>query len=330
MDSVLAYCILFFSIVIAVCGLIQGSKNAVLNLMLEIISITVTISTIIWIKHRITKQYENNMQIRTINIQEEEIKEKDNIIESLKEENLKLSETIHKYNNRFGALQNAIINKLNNEETSEELSIMLEDLNQMSDSFSNEVVEATINKIILPKTNIYEIDNIFEYMGNMAINNKIGFDLKINNSINDLVDRLISKEDFCTLIGDHIKDAIIAINSSSNKKRHIMSVLGIVDECYEFSIFDTGIEFEMNTLLKLGEERITTHKDSGGSGIGFMTTFKTLKKCNGSLAIEEYPVDSYYTKQIIFRFDGLNEYRIHSFRNDEIKELDKKQRIVFY
>ena len=93
-------------------------------------------------------------------------------------------------------------------------------------------------------------------MGNMAINNKIGFDLKINNSINDLVDRLISKEDFCTLIGDHIKDAIIAINSSSNKKRHIMSVLGIVDECYEFSIFDTGIEFEMNTLLKLGEERI--------------------------------------------------------------------------
>lgn len=329
-DSVLLYCILFFSTVLSICGLIQGSKNIILNLSLEIISIIATISAVIWIRTRITKQYRDNMQLRTIDLQEAELKEKDNLIKELKEENLKLSSTIHKYNNRFEALQNAVLRKLNNEETSEELSIMLEDLNEMSNAFSNEVTEATWRKVKLSKTNIYEVDNILEYMANMAVENNIRFDLKINDSIINLIDKVIPKDDFCTLIGDHIKDAIIAINSSNNKNKQILCVLGIVNGFYEFSIFDTGVEFSVDTLLKLGEERITTHKDTGGSGIGFMTTFENLNKCNGSVCIEEYQNDSYYTKQIIFRFDGLKEYRIHSYRNNEIKLLDKKQRIVFY
>lgn len=52
-------------------------------------------------------------------------------------------------------------------------------------------------------------------------------------------------------------------------------------------IYDSGIEFELETLKKLGLERITTHKKTGGSGIGFMTTFETLKECKASLIIEE-------------------------------------------
>ena len=47
---------------------------------------------------------------------------------------------------------------------------------------------------------------------------------------------------------------------------------------------DNGVDFEVDTLAKLGLERVTTHKDTGGSGIGFMTTFETLKNLMSALS----------------------------------------------
>lgn len=326
--------ILLFLVILVISGIFDKEKlDYILTFSLFLLILAMTLVFFIWIRSRITKQYKENMQIRTIDIQKEELEEKDKIIEKLKEENMNLSSTIHKYNNRFGALQSAIIKTLNNsvnEEISTELNIMLKDLNKMSNNFTNEVTTATNKEINLPKTNIYEIDNIFQYMASMAEKDNIKLNLKINNNINGLIEKYVSKEDLATMIGDHIKDAIIAINHSNNDKKQIMVILGIVNGCYEFSIYDTGIEFEINTLLKLGKERVTTHKDEGGTGIGFMTTFETLNKCKGSIIIEEYDVESYYTKQITFKFDGLSEYKIHSYRESEIKEKDKQGRIIFY
>lgn len=76
-----------------------------------------------------------------------------------------------------------------------------------------------------------------------------------------------------------------------------------------------------------GLKRITTHKSTGGSGIGFMTTFETLKQCKASLIIEEYS-DLEYTKAVIIKFDNKNEYRIHSYRAEEIKNKIKDNRII--
>lgn len=51
-----------------------------------------------------------------------------------------------------------------------------------------------------------------------------------------------------------------------------------------------------------------------------MTTFETLSKTKGSLIIEEkYPMNNVdYTKVIKIRFDNKNEYRINSYRAEEI------------
>lgn len=67
-----------------------------------------------------------------------------------------------------------------------------------------------------------------------------------------------------------------------------------------------------------------------GSGIGFMTTFETLKECKASLIIEErHEVkDNDYTKAVIIRFDGKNEYKIRSFRANEIRKKGKDNRII--
>lgn len=287
-----------------------------------ILTVIIIIAFYFCIKSQITQKYKENMKNRTIEIQNQEILEQQNQINELKETNLKMATVIHKYNNRFNALENAIITSIENtkSETSSELGIMLEDLKQMSKQFSGEIIKNTKNKNTLPLTNIISIDNIFKYMSLEADKNNIKFDLKINNSINYLIEKIIKKEDLETLIGDHIKDAIIAINSSNNKSRKIMCILGIVDNCYELCIYDTGINFEIETLLKLGTKMITTHKNDGGSGIGFITTFDTLRKCKGSIIIEEYDSEeNYYTKSITFRFDGKKEYKIRSYRVEQIK-----------
>ena len=95
------------------------------------------------------------------------------------------------------------------------------------------------------------------------------------------------------------------------------------------SIYDTGIEFEIDTLLNLGLKHITTHSETGGTGIGFMTSFETLNKCKGSLIIEEYSKETnIYTKCITFRFDSKGEYNIYSYRSDQIKsKMKDKNRI---
>ena len=106
--------------------------------------------------------------------------------------------------------------------------------------------------------------------------------------------------------------------------------MGIKNNCYEFCICDTGIEFQIETLLKLGLEPVTTHKETGGTGIGFISTFETLKKCNASLIIDEKHEESNndYTKSVTIKFDGKRQYIIKSYRADKIKDKAEDDRII--
>ena len=291
--------------------------------------VLILVSIVIWTKSEITKQYKRNMKDRTIEIQKKEIDEQAKIIEDIKKENLRLAKAIHKYNNRLCALElgaKNLIEKSDKTEFADELCCILKETKEISKCFSE---ETTIIKTKLPVTSITGIDNMFKYMQKEAIKNNINFDLHINEKINSLIEETINKDRLETMIGDHLRNAIIAVNASNNSYKSILTTLGLVDGCYELSIYDTGIEFRIDTLLKLGKEQVTTHKDNGGSGIGFMTTFETLKESKASLIIEEYdPKTTNYTKSVTIRFDDKNEYKIRSYRSEEIKDKDKRKRML--
>ena len=128
----------------------------------------------------------------------------------------------------------------------------------------------------------------------------------------------ISKEDLEILIADHVKDAIIAINHSDNEYRSILVRLGKIDNFYSLYIYDSGIEFEEETLANLGKRPCTTHAEDGGTGFGFMNTFDTLKKYSASLIIKELskPSKANYTKIVIIKFDGENNFKIESYKQN--------------
>ena len=149
-----------------------------------------------------------------------------------------------------------------------------------------------------------------------CIKNKIELNLQIKGNIHQMTNNYVSVDDLQILIADHVKNAIIAIKHSNNIYKNILIRLGNIDGDYGLYIYDTGIEFENETLKKLGKEPSTTHAKDGGSGMGFMNTFDTLNKYNASMTIKEIgkPSCDNYTKLIIVKFDNKNNVKIVSYK----------------
>lgn len=292
--------------------------------------IVLSIIMLITIQKTLTLYYKQKLLSKTIEDYKSEIASKDEQIKKLSDEKFKISKLNHEFYNRQKALEKKVQDFVSNSniEASSELSIM-ESINNLSKSYSSELEKIkSLDK--LPSTDIEEIDDMFKYMQSECKNNNIDFKLQVNGNIHHMVNKIIPQDRLVTLIGDHLRDAIIAINAGDNKFRSILAILGVKDECYELCIYDSGVEFTIDTLSKLGIEPTTTHKESGGSGIGFMTTFETMKQTGASLIIDEKrkPSANDYTKSVIIKFDGQNEYRIFSYRAKEIKNKIKDNRII--
>ena len=287
------------------------------------------ICMVITVQKIIGMHYKQKLVNDTINQYKEELQQKDDEIKKLTEEAFRVSKINHEFYNRQKALELAVKNITSkaNAESGEDIDLVNR-IHEITEEHSKKMDELK-NLDELPKTEIKEIDDMFSYMQSECKKDKINFKLKINGNIHILVNNLIDKSKLETLIGDHLRDAIIAINSGGNTNKELFVILGVKNDIYELCVYDTGVEFKIETLLRLGLEPATTHKETGGTGIGFMTTFETLNETKASLIIEEIsPEDSSnYTKSVTIRFDGKCEYRIKSYRAQEIKKYKESKRI---
>ena len=267
--------------------------------------------------------YKQKLQEREVEEIKEELKNKDKEIEELEKENLKLNKKNHSIAHKQKSLEYELEQMI--------LNNQIVNGNQVKDKIENlskEMQNETVS-IELTKTNIDEIDSMLKYMQSECIKNKIEFELQINGNIHHMVNTYIGKEDLEILIADLIKNAIIAIKHSENINKSILVRLGLIDGFYSLYVYDSGIEFEIETLKNFGIKPSTTHADDGGTGMGLMNTFDTLKKYKASLIIDEYgkPVEDNFTKVIKIIFDNRNEYKIESYRREEIQEKDINKRI---
>lgn len=295
----------------------------------------IIIGTFIWIKRNITLDYQDRMKNRKIENLEKELADKEKINAELTEEIKSLTMINHQYNSRIKAAKQEIeklafaFKNSTNTEFSTELSEVTKLVNNLSSEYSNKVNSVLKYSKPLPKTNVKGVDSILEHMKLEATKKNIDFDLKVNCSVKHLIEKFISQSELETLISDHVKDAIIAVGYSESTPRSICVIFDIIDNCYRFSVYDSGIDFEINTLVNLGLDAITTHKDDGGTGLGFLTTFGTLDKCKASLVIDEINFkNSNFSKSVNIIFDEKHEYIVRSSRTEEIKKFDKNSRII--
>ena len=267
--------------------------------------------------------YKQKMLVKDLEETKEELENKKKEVEALEKENLEFSKISHSIAHK----QKSLEHKLNELSMKSEIADEL-DIKDRIDDLSKNLMKETI--VVLDKTGITEIDDMLSYMQSECVKNKIDFQLQLNGNIYTMINHHIDKEELEILLADHIKNAIIAIGYGDNVNKSILVRLGKIDGSYGLYVYDSGIEFEIETLLNLGKKPSTTHKDSGGTGMGFMNTFDTLRKHNASFIIEEYgkPVKDNFTKALKFKFDGKNEFKICSYREEEIKNKDKENSLI--
>ncbi len=274
--------------------------------------VTASLIMFVTIQKALQIYYKQKLLIQDLNETKEELEKTKNDLKQVENENLGLSKKSHSIAHKQKALEYKMQQLLTNVEISKE------DAGEVQDRIKEIEKDLYKNKAVtkLSKTDIPNIDDMLEYMQSECIKNKIEFELQISGNIHYMVNNLISKEDLEILLADHIKDAIIAINHTDNINRSILVRLGEIDGIYSLYIYDSGIEFEKETLAKLGKEPITTHANEGGTGMGFMNTFDTLKKYQASFIINELsePNKDNYTKVLVFKFDKRNEFKIMSYR----------------
>ena len=260
--------------------------------------------------------YKQKLLVQELNETKEELENTKKELKQVEEENLEFSKKSHTLAHRQKSLEHKIQELVTKAEIStEEAGEVKDKLKEIEKDLYKET--ATIE---LSKTEISEIDDMLKYMQSECIKNKIEFELQLAGNIHYMTNNLISKEDLEILLADHIKDAIIAVNHTDNINRSILVRLGEIDGVYSLYIYDSGIEFETETLKNLGKKPSTTHADEGGTGMGFMNTFDTLRKYKASLTINELSKSNKdnYTKVIIFKFDKKNDFKIISYRQEEL------------
>ena len=292
----------------------QFRVNTFIALMIFFIIMFITI------QKSLQLYYKQKLQQKELEETKEELEKAKKEITELEQENLNFSKKSHSIAHKQKALEYKLDQLLLNNEIAEEIDIK-DKIKEISKQIQNE--DTTIE---LTKTNIEEIDDMLKYMQSECKKNKINFELQVNGNIHHMVNKFVAKENLGILLADHIKNAIIAINHSENINRSILVKLGLIDGIYSIYIYDTGIEFEIKTLQNLGQVPSTTHADNGGTGMGFMNTFDTLNKYKASIIINEYgkPSKDNYTKYIAIKFDNKNEYKITSYRSEEIEKQLKK------
>lgn len=304
--------IIFFVTFLTNTNSIKANNIFIAIILISIIMfITISKSFQLYYKHRLLMK-----ELDRLNAEIEDLNKNNKELET---ENIEINKINHTLSHKQKALEHKINKFLMNTEIAKEITPVEEkDIKEKLEDISKEVYKEKAI-VTLKKTEIPNIDNMLEFLQEECTKNKIEFELQILGNIFYMINHYITKEDLEILIADHVKDAIIAVNHSDNEYRSILVRLGKIDNIYSLYIYDSGIEFEEETLNNLGKKPCTTHAEEGGSGLGFMNTFDTLRKYKASLTIKEIskPTKENYTKIIIIKFDGLNEFTIDSYKKQQ-------------
>lgn len=300
--------ILFSSIIFSNMN-IEISKELFVEFIISIIVMCITI------QKSLQLYYKQKMLIKELDETKEDLARAENKIKILEKENIEESKKRHTIIHKQKSIEYKLEEMLTKTEMStEEVAEVRERLEKL-----NKEVYTEKEVMELDKTGINSIDDMLKYMQSECVKNKIDFTLQIKGNIHYMVHNLVKEEELETLLADHIKDAIIAINHTDNANRSILVRLGNIDDIYSLYIYDSGVEFKPEVLESLGKKPCTTYASEGGTGMGFMNTFDTVRKHKASLIIEEIgkPVKDNYTKVIIIKFDKKNEFKVKSYHEIE-------------
>ena len=277
------------------------------------------IALIIWWRTQLTKLYREHLRTTELEFLRDEV-------DRLKAENEKLSKIIHKDNKLIPAMELTVRNVLNDITTNKADTARLNELQNSLSILSAEragVLKAYEKEALaFEPTGSLRLDSLLSYMKLKMDNESINFTFTQTANVRYMIQKVCDEDSLCTLIADMLENALIATKNSTIRNIHFG--LDVEDGFYALNFVDSGIPFSPEVYMDMGIQRHTTHQDTGGSGIGLMTTFEIVKKHRASFVIDEKLNNNFYTKKLTISFDRLNQVYIKS-RRKEVLELSSQR-----
>ena len=259
---------------------------------LLLFSFIVALGVIIWLwwQKSIQTDYINKNNFQQIDILESKLQERDAELE-------RLSKIIHKDNKLLAALELST-RELLTDTASEKAQSLLQELNRFSKERSETLHAYESGPAALPETGLFSVDTMIRYLHQRTLKHKIEFQLNLEGELAGITD-VICEQDLCTIIADLGENAIIATRESEIK--NIRLSMERKPDGYALYFYDSGEPFAKEVLENLGKKRYTTHAETGGSGIGLMTTSELVAKYHGAFYITDEEIPEPYTKCVVVK-----------------------------
>lgn len=282
-------------------------------------------SLIFWWQAQLTKSYLRKLQLLELESLRKELEETSREMAHLKKQNEELGRLIHKDNKLIPAMETAVIDFLSASNQKENNALgqsLVSQLRELSGSRREILDEVSAARSHHFATGVPALDTLLTYFDRRAEARKMEFTVNVTPDLKAYVPSRISSDDITHLLADLLENAIIAVAPCTSRKIRLQ--IYPYRKWFVIELSDTGIPFQAKSLLQFGIQQLTTHKDSGGSGIGLMDVWKLKKKYHASIHITEYPDSFPFSKRITFLLDHRNQYLIRTWRCEELKAESRR------
>ena len=280
---------------------------------------------IFWWQAQLTKSYLRKLQLLELESLRKELEETSREMAHLKKQNEELGRLIHKDNKLIPAMETAVIDFLSASEQKGNNTLgqsLISQLRELSGSRREILDEVSAARSHHFATGVPALDTMLTYFDRRAEARKMEFTVNVTPDLKAYVPSRISSDDITHLLADLLENAIIAVTPCTSRKIRLQ--IYPYRKWFVIELSDTGIPFQAESLLQFGIQQLTTHKDSGGSGIGLMDIWKLKEKYHASIHITEYPDFSPFSKRITFLLDHRNQYLIRTWRCEELKAASRR------
>lgn len=227
-------------------------------------------------------------------------------------ENARLSQIIHRDNKYMPALQGSVVKLSEKFPEDKSLKKLAETIKSVYAERSGLIESYSEKEQGGNKTGVLSIDAVMDYFRMRAAKNDVEFtydfeEKAFETMLNIFEEQTPLNETLCDLV----ENALIAVRGAELCKVALRVETENGSPCIK--VFDSGADFDESVLRNMGRRRITTHGGNGGSGIGLMTLFDTLRSFKASYYLDEMPQGG-FKKCVCITFDGKDGYAIRSAR----------------
>ena len=308
------------------------SFNQHLVALLSFSSLLLTLAFLIyWWQAQITKAYRRNLELRELESMRTEMAELKRKMEELVNENERLARITHRDNTLISALKNSTIKYLSTDFDDPAVALetrnqLIENINTLSAGRSSLPETRKVQNARTFDTGFSLLNELLHEMDEKAIEMKIIFAVHMGTSLDAFIPDAISESDLVHTVDDLLKNAFKA--TATCEKRMVQLQFYKLGKHFVLEVSDSGIPFEIRSLVNMGIEKLTTYED--GSGIGLMDIWSTKEKYGATYHLDECVNSAPFSKKISLTFDKKNRYSIRTLRKDEILQMSRRADLQVY